>query len=795
LPILFVLGIFGLWFLNREVARKTERLTAQIRISETTKIDLMESESHLRTLIDTLPDLIWLKDPKGAYISCNSRFEDFFGAREKDIVGKTDYDFVDKELADFFRKNDREAISKGQPGINEEKIVFANDGHHEILETIKTPIYANSGQLIGVLGIGRDITLRKQAEEVIRHERDQFDLIMETSPAGIVRVDKQGKIVYANNRAEKILGIRLSEGGPRTYDDPVWKITDFYGNPVPAENLPFNRVRKTGRPIFDDQHAIEWPDGSQVFLSINAMPLRGDSGEFDGMVASIDDITEKYRAEQNYKMLFTEMLDGFALHEIVCDDSGNPVDYRFLEVNPAFERLTGLNKESLIGRTVLDALPRIEPLWVKKYGQVALTGVPDSFESYSKDLDRHFRVTAFRYARNQFACIFVDVTVQKALERRINQAQKMESIGNLAGGIAHDFNNLLFPIMGMSELLMEDFGPDSIEYANAQEIYTAGKRGSQLVQQILAFSRQTENTMVPVRIQQILKEVLKLTRSSIPADIVIEADIRQDCGLVMADPTQIHQIAMNLITNAYHAVEEGGGRIGVQLRELDSPDGEFSGNLLKKGGYVRLTVSDTGCGIDPQVINKIFEPYFTTKVQGKGTGLGLSVVYGIVKENKGEIKVRSEVGEGTVFDVILPLMDPSTVSISGSTPEIFKTGTERILLVDDEAPILKLEKQMLEKLGYTVTIQTGSVEALDLLSINPHAFDLVITDMSMPVMTGMDMASQIIKLRPDIPIILCTGFSERISEQSMEESGIRRLLMKPVVKYEMAKAIREVLDK
>jgi CheY-like chemotaxis protein len=288
---------------------------------------------------------------------------------------------------------------------------------------------------------------------------------------------------------------------------------------------------------------------------------------------------------------------------------------------------------------------------------------------------------------------------------------------------------------------------------------------------------------------------LKLTRSTIPADIVIEADIQKDCGLVMADPAQIHQIAMNLITNAYHAVEEAGGRIKVQLMEIDPGDDQFLETSLEKGRYARLSVSDTGCGIDPQIINKIFEPYFTTKVQGKGTGLGLAVVYGIVKENNGEIKVRSTMGKGATFDVYLPLMNESTVLIPRGAAEIFKAGTERILLVDDETPILKLEKQMLEKLGYTVTIQTGSVEALDLLSINPHAFDLVITDMSMPVMTGMDMAKQIIKLRPDIPIILCTGFSERISEPSMAEAGIKHLLMKPVVKYEMAKAIRDTLDR
>jgi CheY-like chemotaxis protein len=301
--------------------------------------------------------------------------------------------------------------------------------------------------------------------------------------------------------------------------------------------------------------------------------------------------------------------------------------------------------------------------------------------------------------------------------------------------------------------------------------------------------------MTPVRVQQVLKEVLRLIRSTIPTNIEIERNVQQNCGLVMADPTQIHQIAMNLITNAYHAVEGVGGKILVQLQEIDFADGDKLDATPKKGRYAMLSVSDTGCGIDPKAISKIFEPYFTTKPQGKGTGLGLSVVYGIVKEHKGDIRVNSTVDEGTTFNVYLPLMEKATKTISNDAPEIMETGTERILIVDDEVPIAKLEKQILERLGYTVTIKTSSIDALELFTINPYEFDLLLTDMSMPVMTGIDMAKEIVKLRPDIPIILCTGFSEQISEESMKEAGIKKLLMKPVVKYDMAKMVRMVLDK
>jgi PAS domain S-box-containing protein len=387
-----------------------------------------------------------------------------------------------------------------------------------------------------------------------------------------------------------------------------------------------------------------------------------------------------------------------------------------------------------------------------------------------------------------------DITEREQAEMRVQQAQKIESIGNLAGGIAHDFNNILFPIVGMAELLLEDLAPDSQEYANAEEIYRAGKRGSDLVKQILAFSRQSEHKMMPVRIQQVLKEVVKLCRSTIPANIEINHNISTDCGMVMADAAQIHQIAMNLITNAYHAVEPTSEKIFVQLRETALERDDVAHSLLQPGRYVMLSVSDTGCGIDPKIVNKIFDPYFTTKEQGKGTGLGLAVVYGIVKEHHGDIKVYSEVGKGTTFNVYLPLMEESSEPVSVEKTESLSAGNEHILLVDDEEPIMRLEKQILERLGYHVTSRISSVDALAAFKANPEAFDLVITDMAMPNMTGDQFARILLSMRTDLPIIICTGFSERITQEKAAAFGIKGLLKKPIVKSELARMIRKVLD-
>ncbi|ACN18019.1 putative sensorkinase/phosphatase protein (plasmid) [Desulforapulum autotrophicum HRM2] len=387
-----------------------------------------------------------------------------------------------------------------------------------------------------------------------------------------------------------------------------------------------------------------------------------------------------------------------------------------------------------------------------------------------------------------------DITERKNLEFQVQQAQKMESIGNLAGGIAHDFNNLLYPIIGFAEMLIEDLPPKSPEHESAQAIFNAGKRGCELVKQILAFSRQVDHQLSPVRFQKILAEVFKLTRSTIPSDIEIYQDIQKDCGLVMAEETQLHQIAMNLITNAYHAVEKTGGKISVQLKEITLDNDDLKDRPLQVGQYVMLSVSDNGVGIPREIMNNIFDPYFTTKEQGKGTGLGLAVVYGILREHKGDVKVYSEVGKGTTFNVYLPVMKESDEPIS-TEKELYKlTGTERILLVDDEISVVRLEKQMLERLGYKVSAWSNSIEALETFNSNPDGYDLVISDMTMPNMTGDQLAKELMAIRPDIPIIICTGFSERINKEQAEANKVKGFLMKPVVKSEMAQMVRKVLD-
>ncbi|WP_207681422.1 ATP-binding response regulator [Desulfonema magnum] len=386
---------------------------------------------------------------------------------------------------------------------------------------------------------------------------------------------------------------------------------------------------------------------------------------------------------------------------------------------------------------------------------------------------------------------FRDISEQRKLEAQLRLSQKMEAIGRLAGGIAHDFNNILFIIMGYAEMIMGDFPKDSEPYNKLMKILTASKRARDLVRQILTFSRQDDTERKPLNIQPVIKESLKLLRSSISKNIEFKVNLDTDCGDIMGDPTQIHQIMMNLCTNAYHAMEETGGCLEVTLNEVVIGTDDMMN--IKPGKHLRLSVHDTGKGMTSDVMEKIFEPYYTTKEKNKGTGLGLSVVHGIIKNHEGNITVYSEPDRGTTFNLYLPVIEEKSVEETISDDAVQK-GSEHILLVDDEKQIVKMESQMLEALGYQVTAFISSSEALNTFRTEPETFDLVITDMAMPNMTGEKLAQQLKNIRSDIPIILCTGFSERISENRARRMGIDGYIMKPMLKNELAKKIREILD-
>ncbi len=388
-----------------------------------------------------------------------------------------------------------------------------------------------------------------------------------------------------------------------------------------------------------------------------------------------------------------------------------------------------------------------------------------------------------------------DVTEGKKMEEQLRQIQKMEAIGVLAGGIAHDFNNLLSPILGYAEIIRDDLPPEHSCHFDLNQIIDAAHRAKKLVNQILTFGRRTEQERCPIQIHSIINEGLELLRASIPTDITICKEI-QPCGHVLADPAQIQQVVMNLCTNAYQAMREKGDRLDVVVQEITIDSETMIPDIrLTPGTYLMLEVKDNGNGMDKYTQTRIFDPYFTTKREGEGTGLGLAVVHGIVKRHEGEITVKSKLGEGTRFRVYFPILaleaaDDTAADFSGPLPG----GSEKILVVDDESAILGMYQKMFTHLGYDVITFGNSAESLRYFEKNSGSVDLVVCDMTMPGLNGAELSKKMLQIRKDLPIIMCTGYSEQINDENAKAIGIRKFVMKPIVKGELALVVRDVLD-
>ncbi|MCK4838156.1 MAG: DUF3365 domain-containing protein [Desulfobulbaceae bacterium] len=384
---------------------------------------------------------------------------------------------------------------------------------------------------------------------------------------------------------------------------------------------------------------------------------------------------------------------------------------------------------------------------------------------------------------------------QQSIEAAIQHAQKMESIGTLAGGIAHDFNNILSAIIGYAELAHYDLPTGSSAQKDIDQVVKAGCRAKELVKQILTFSRKRPETLQPLQPAPIIREALKLIRASLPTTIEIQEAIDPNCGSILANLTKVHQILMNLCTNALHAMAEQQGILTVKLSQVELKGSDLIYEPdVSAGSFVELMVSDTGCGMDKETIERIFEPYFTCQKVGEGTGMGLALVHAIVQESDGFVKVESALGKGTTFHVYFPVIAEKTIEVEEEQNAALPRGDEHILIVDDEEPIVSMFQTTLKQLGYKVTANFSSEKTLELFRSSPDNFDLVITDQTMPNLAGSELAKKILQIRADIPIILCTGYSSVISEESSKEIGIKRFMMKPVSMGELACTVREALD-
>ena len=666
------------------------------------------------------------------------------------------------------------------------------------------PILDSAGQFSGAVHIISDITERKQSEAEIRESEERFRAIFERSTVGKSLTAPDGKPLRVNKAFADMLGypveeLQLLDLAQITHPDDMAKSLEIIRALMSGEQSDYRLekryIHKSGR--------IVWAEVSTTLF-------RNEQGAPLHMITSIVDVTERKRteealrkSEQKYRMVADFTYDW---------EYWMSPDQRFLYCSPSCERVTGYRADEFEKDPGL--LKRIIHPDDREQFDCHLTGEGGSDQmSHSQEFRIFSRSGEMRWivhicisvhgregeylgqrASNRDITVRVRTNEERAkLESQLQQAQKMEAIGTLAGGIAHDFNNILSAVIGYTELAQMKLEADSRIQNDLKGVLAASVRAKDLVNQILSFSRQTQKEQTPVQMRLIVKEALKLIRSSLPVTIDIRQDI-QSQSLVLSDPTRLHQIVMNLCTNAAHAMRKKGGILEVILTDVEL-NADFCSTRaeIQPGAYQKLTVSDTGHGITADVMNQIFDPFFTTKPKNEGTGLGLSVVHGIVKDSGGTITVNSEPDRGTTFHLYLPVIK-SSAEESPEEHTILATGTERILVVDDEKVLTDILNKNLSSLGYTVEARTNSLEALALFKAMPDQFDLVITDMTMPQLTGVKLAQELMKIRPDLPVILCTGFSENITKKKAKAMGIKAFLLKPLLKKEMAHKIRKVLD-
>ena len=650
-------------------------------------------------------------------------------------------------------------------------------------------VWNDSGDLEALEGFVTDITALRQAEAALAHNERYYRSLIDNAQDLIIVLNSDATIRDISPVSERMLGYTPEEVIGRSALEFVHSedqaiamqlIAEMVATPGEARSLEHRTMRKDGtwRSVETKGEALVDSEDAIIILNMR-------------------DMTERIAVESTNRRLAAAVEQ--SADAVMITNPAGRIEY----VNPAFEKVTGYTAEEALGET-----PRLmksgchEPAFYMEMWNVIRQGENWTGQITNRHKDGHLieeRVSIAPIkgrdgAVEYFVAVKRDITQINRMEAQIRQSQKLEAIGTLAGGIAHDFNNILAAILGFSEMALNEVGREGEVAEDIREVITAGTRAKELVQQILTFSREAEVDKQPVQLQAIIKETVKLLGATLPSTISIVEKSEADCENVYADPSQMHQVLMNLCTNAYHAMREKGGVLKIQLCGVDIDEVSVQQHAdLQPGHYARLTVSDTGHGMTREVLERIFEPFFSTK-KHEGTGLGLSTVHGIVRSHNGAISVYSEPGRGTTINVYLPhVVRQADQKVPDERAETEGAG-EHILFVDDEEVLVRLAKQLLERMGYRVTACNSSAAALDVFRSDPNAFDVIVSDQTMPGITGQQLATKVRKIRGDIPIIIATGFSEMLTPERCKAAGIHTVLNKPIISRDLSQAVREALE-
>ncbi len=755
---------------------------------------LQEAEEKYRTFVHYASDaIVIIQNERVVY--ANPACEQLFGYTLDEVLRMphvfTDF-VVPEERKRLLDNHRRRLLGESVPEYYETAIVN-KEGHHLVVEVKPCRIPFRGHTAIMVLM--RDITARKQTEDALRDSEMRYRTLVEGSIQGISVRDQNGIRVFANQAHAHIFG----------YDNPL----DLIGRPVREQIAPHERERLL-RDTLERFQRDDMParfiyqglrkDGTPIWLEnvVSRITWEGQPAQLTTLV----DITDRKQAEESLRQ--SEERFAKAFHSCpVPMGIARLSDGHVLDVNESFLDMMGYRREDVIGHaaTTLEhywAAPEDRQRLIKSlFANRTIRDFATQLRTQSGEL-RDVLLSAELIELSAAYCILAtiyDITEYKRLEAQLRQSQKLEALGTLGGGLAHEYNNILASILGFAELSTAALSSTHPVHQYLQHILTSGRRAKDLVQQILTFSRQNTSKRQPVSMTSLVQEGLILIRASLPTTVAIEQSITDGAGMVLADPTHMNQILINLCANAEYAMRDDGGILTISVEEVEFNDAQSTVSIaLPDGPYVHLRIQDSGHGMPSEVLNRVFEPFFTTKAIGDGTGMGLAIVHGIITDHEGVITVESAPGEGATFDIYLPRLIDVAVSATETSEQAPPQGAGNILFVDDEEMLVHLVQTTLKRLGYEVVAYTSSTEALAAFQKTPEDFDIVITDQTMPDLTGEHLAAELRRIRPDIPVVLCTGFSHAIDAKKANSLGINAFLMKPIEPRELAATIQQVLE-